>query len=775
MSGRRPPSYLGAFVLFVAVLAVAAGYTFWMMRAPAAVTADASVRPVAIGEAFTVRNVAQIRPSPATYARYASDDERWRAEARASWESLVAADRRGPPLPWRASDEQLVDDSVFVATTDGRLTDALGLLERWMAAHPGDLLRHLALARLYVRLDRSDDALAQYAMLLDAAPADRAARREYATALLWAQRYVPAAEQFTLLLAADPADRDASLGLARAFAWGGRAADAEPILARLWREQPPPGDTAVRTLLRAARGDLEPSARQALAWTREEPGFRPYRLALARALSRENRHAEAARVYDALLAESATVALLTEAAGARAGAGDSTGTAALLGRAVALAPADPAVRLRYAQALAWAGDRPAAIAEYTRLLARGEDAALLLARGQLYFIIGDERRALADLERSAALAPSYDAFVSVGDLYRWQGDTRRSRIAYTRALALRPRNARVLAALDDLRTAERALLASAVVPNETGVTSTSNFAEDNAGFRYMSTQLGYGRAVGRATTVSASVEQRRISQRSARARERYISGYAVGGGVQHVIRATLIAANAGVVRHALVRDVPYGSVAVSTGIGPTRVNARVATGPAYTELWSLRTLVDDAPDGEFRNRLLRARSVSGSVSLPVGRTALEVNGELLDLDDGNRRSSVAVAARQPIGTNGVRAVYSGGVLGFSETGRTYWDPERFVSQSLGVELARPVGRSVHVAVRALPGISRSTERLTLAPGVRPGSPDWAAQFSGGADVALRRQRWEATVSGGYGYGARGAGGDAGYQSLNGTLRVRADW
>ena len=767
---NRGIRYAIAFVGFVIALSLAAGSTFWLMR-PVAKPAGEAALPLESGDAFVVRNTALIRPSLETYARYDSADARWRAQALASWEALAAADRRGPPVPWQPSDQQVVDDSVFVLSSGGRLAEAAGVLERWLAVHPLDASRRLALARLYVRLQRTDDALAQYATALQTAPADRAARREYAAALLWAQRYAPAADQYARLVASDSGDRDALLGLGRALAWGGRPAEAEPILARLWREQP--GDTSVRGLLRIARANIDPSAAQAATWAQEDPGFRPYRLYLARALSRETRHAEAILAYDALLADSASVGLLTEAAGVRAAGGDSIGTARLLARAVSMAPDDDSLRVRYAQALAWSGDRAGAIGEYTRMLARGDNAALLLARGNLYLISGKEELALADLERSAAMQPSYEALASIGDLYRWRGDTRRAQSAYARALALRPDDARVLAALDDLRVMERALLASASMPSEAGWTSTSSYAEDNAGFLYLSTRLGRGVSVGRATTVSGSVEQRRISQRSALERERYITGYAIAAGAQHVVGPTLVSLNGGLARHALVGDIAYGALAVSTVVRKARVSARIATGPAYTELWSIRTLLWITPDQEVKSRPMAARSASGSVAIPIGNAVLDLTAEQLRLEDGNRRTSVNLAARQPI-ASGLRAVYSGGVLGFREAGGAYWDPERYTTHSAGVEFVRPVG-ALQVSVRALPGVSRSAERLTLAPGVRPDAPQWSRQFSGGADVALRRPTWEAAVSGGYGYGARGGGGQAGYQSLNGTLRVRATW
>ena len=69
---------------------------------------------------------------------------------------------------------------------------------------------------------------------------------------------------------------------------------------------------------------------------------------------------------------------------------------------------------------------------------------------------------------------------------------------------------------------------------------------------------------------------------------------------------------------------------------------------------------------------------------------------------------------------------------------------------------------------------RST-RLTWTLGAQPIGSSWAPQFTTGVDATYRGKLFEVTAGGGYGRGAPREGGGPGYQSLNGTLRVRIDW
>ena len=112
---------------------------------------------------------------------------------------------------------------------------------------------------------------------------------------------------------------------------------------------------------------------------------------------------------------------------------------------------------------------------------------------------------------------------------------------------------------------------------------------------------------------------------------------------------------------------------------------------------------------------------------------------------------------------------------YAGAGSTYWDPEQYVTHAVGIEYAVPVSSRVTVAARALGGVARATERFPLVPGIQAPRADWVPHLSGGIDATYRLPGWEITASGGYGRGAPRASGQPGYESLNGTLRVRAAW
>ena len=772
MRPQRKSSYAGAFLIAIIAVVLATGYTFWLMRpANAAVKESAGVVAAEVGDGFAVRNVAAIRPRPESYAVYAEEDRRWRERAVARMLTAMRTEAVGGA--WAMTPEQALDDSVFALARAERFAEAAELLRAWLATHPTDIDRAVTTARLLVQLNQLDESFALYERALAARMADRALRHEYAEALLWSGRHAPAAEQFARLVGGDDSDRAARLGLARALAWSSRAAEAEPYLARLWREEP--ADTSLRALLRATRANIEPSSAVARQWLESDNAHWMYKLALARAYVREGRHQDAAAAFDVALADSVSVELLSEAAGTRAAAGDSAGTAALLGRALALAPNDAAMRERYAQALAWAGERRAAITEYTRLLAMRDDAALRLARGQLHLLVGDESSALSDFERSVALAPSFDALAAIGDLYRWRGDLQRSRAAYTRALAMRPGDVRMLAGLALIRAAERVTYASGMTGDEPGVSVTGSYAEDNAGFLLLRTRLAYGFSAGRATTGSLGVEQRRISQRNPRDIERFVYGYSIGGALQHYFTNRVqVGIGGGIARHALVSDMGFGHVSASAPVGPVIFTLRASTGPAYPELWSLWTLVRQEAEAARSYEPMRARTMMASAAVPIGRATVEVTAERMRLGDGNARTSMNVSVRQPV-SRSVRLLYAAGTLGWNGASSTYWDPSNYTQHAIGVEFGRTVGSNVTVAARALAGVARSTERTIMAPGAQPIGSEWTPQFTTGVDATYRGKLFEVTAGGGYGRGAPREGGAPGYQALNGSIRIRIDW
>ena len=716
-------------------------------------------------DTFAVHGVADIAPNAAAYRRFAVEDSIWRARndlMLLRWQTSAGA-------VWHPSPRQVVLDSAFLLVGTGRLADAADLIGRWLAVNPHDADLRVERARLLAQAIRIEEALGEYVLALRDRPNDHRLREEYAAALLQARHYGPAAAEYRSLLAANGESISYRMGLARALAWGEQPRAADTVLTALARALP--GDTTVLAMLHSVRASFDPTASEAAAWVRGEPRFIPYRVAYARALVTEHRAIEAAAQFDTVLATEVTVALLREAAGARAAIPDSIGSARLLGRALALAPGDSSVRRAYAKALAWSGDRRAAIEQLSVLLRDRLDPDDLLMRGQLYLWSGDEQRAEPDLAASARLSPRPGTYLMLADMLRWRGQWRRARATYRQALALWPDDQALLAALALLDRQERLALAGRADGEVPGWIATMHHVEDNTGYLFLSAGIRRGFTVGRGTLLSAGAEQRRVSQRSPGGAERFLYGYALEGGAEQMFWRARLTARAGVARHALVRDMFYGSAELSVPVGPARVSLEVTDGPAYNTLMTTRALV---PGSEGRDavarRPLTGRSAQLAASAPIGNAEVYVSAGALRLSDGNERRSIQASVRLPIAPH-VAAIYSGGTLGYSQRSDAYWNPTRYVSNAAGLEVSvqKPTGFSG--AARVLPGYGRSAETVTLAgqAPLRAGARN-VPQLSASYEVGYQARRWRVLVDGSYGRGREG-----GYQSLTSSARVQVDW
>jgi Flp pilus assembly protein TadD len=759
----RGVRYAAGLLFTIVVLGSGAAYA--MRTLYAAIAHEHPLIKVEGDDQFTVTNPGAVRPRPKAYDAFAREDALWRA-------------RNAPPVPWWSLHEgpyvwhkpprQVVTDSAYALTQRGRLRDAAALLDGWLAVHPEDPDLLLDLARLRNALGDDAAAIRRYRELLALAP-NETARGELAAVLLDGRQYTAAAMEYRQLLALRPENRGYRLGLARALLWGEHGREAEAVLRSLALAAP--GDTVVRSLLHAARESYDPTADEANRWLLEEPSYTPYRLALARALAAAGRNREAATQFDLVLAADSELSVLREAAAAHGSIGDSTGAARLYGRAVSLAPADDSLRLQYAKALAWAGADGEAIEQYGVLIAHRPSAALLLARGEMYVWRGDYARGVADLRRSVALLPSYDGFALLGDVARWQGRFDESRAMYLRALALVPNDERVMLALADLRRMQTLYIAS-VGGAEEGWSTTGTYAEDNTGFLFLAGGMSGGVALDSSTVVGIGVEQRRVAQRSLRARTRYIDGFAADVRARRQIGAHLaLSANGGIARHALVHDIPFGGIALDWTSGRVSASLSLGRGPVYGSLMSLATLAPSLATPNGSGGPIVGRTATASVSVPIGRAALTVTGERLELSDGNARNLVSAAVRVPLAAN-VAAIYDGAVLGYAHSSDLYWDPRRYTSQAVGIEISGQPARGLSIAVRALPGIAQSQEPVGTTPAGSAAivSSRQVFQLSTGGELEYHAARWDATAGAGYG---RGRDGD--YQSLNGSFRIRVKW
>jgi len=127
---------------------------------------------------------------------------------------------------------------------------------------------------------------------------------------------------------------------------------------------------------------------------------------------------------------------------------NSRGIAALICAALALGwtaadaagPAGFDQKFLEARKLALSGQRDAAIAAYSELLAVSPaNADVLLGRGRVHAWMGNWPAAEADLTAATAAAPTYaDAWSALGDAYLWSGRPQRAVEAYARWSALAP-------------------------------------------------------------------------------------------------------------------------------------------------------------------------------------------------------------------------------------------------------------------------------------------------------------------------------------------------
>jgi len=82
-------------------------------------------------------------------------------QAKANGESL-------PPLVLKKSEDVL--QAAQLLEQEGDATASMKLLESWVKGRPQDIKARMALAQAYTRLDRNDDALAEYAVVLESNP-----------------------------------------------------------------------------------------------------------------------------------------------------------------------------------------------------------------------------------------------------------------------------------------------------------------------------------------------------------------------------------------------------------------------------------------------------------------------------------------------------------------------------------------------------------------------------------------------------------------------------
>jgi predicted Zn-dependent protease len=598
------------------------------------------------------------------------------------------------------------------------------------------------------------------------ASATTAVRGELATVLLQSGRYDEAAREFRLLLERDPNSYDYRLGLAKALAWGEHPRAAEGELELLAAKHP--GVAIIDSLLRSVRDAYDPRAAEAAGWVGNDPGYAPYRLALARALARERMSRLAIAQYDTLLSNPGRGAvpdratLLREMADSYVGAGDRLGGAARLVAALALTPNDTALRHTVAGMLVDAHRYADALAQYDTLMAASPSSPLLLERAQVELAAGDRRRAESDLQASVSARPSSAAYLLLGDLFRERGDYRGARSMYVAASQNTPREMRlpVAEALALLDREERPSLVGPVVGDDPGWRLGEQLSADNLGVAYSALSLRRTVAIASATRMSLEAEWRQLAEHNT-SRHVDLAGYgATVGGWQEVAYGPLLArlaADGGAVYHPLVGTFGQAHGALSAWLFAWQGAVESSIGPAYPSLFSVEALL---PGGAAQ--ALTERDVAFSLAGPLADADVGGRVERSFLSDGNHRTTIEATARYQLLPN-VYAVYSLSRVGFARRSTLYWDPAHYTANGLGLGYDRRRARGLSFSAQLLPAYASALESSPseAAPasnpdGVRgPLELSTAMQFGAEAELGYRAARWELASAASYGRGRAG--------------------
>lgn len=588
-----------------------------------------------------------------------------------------------------------------------------------------------------------------------------AVRAELASVLLQSGRYDEAAREYRALLTRNPSSWDYRLGLAEALAWGNHARDAERELEDLAARRR--GVPVVDSLLRLVRDAYDPTAADAAGWVAAEPGYAPYRVALARALVRERMPLLAIAQYDTLLAVPGRGVLpdrgtlLRELAGAYVAARNRIGGAKQL--LATMAPNDTATRHVAAALFADAHRYPEAKAQYDTLLLAGASGGVLVERARVRLALGDRAGAESDLWAAVADRPSASAYLLLGDLFRERGDYRGARSMYLAAAQGAPPEVRLplAAAIASLDREQRPALLVPTPGDDPGWRLAEDGAVDNQGVGYSVLSLDRTVPVASATRLSLGLEWRQMAQHAG-IRHVDAAGYgATIGAWQEVGYGPLLARLAldgGAVSHPLGGGYGQAHGTLTAWLHGWQAGLELATEPAYPSLFSVDALL---PAGGGRG--LVERDVAGSLGGPIGGIDLGGRVERSLFSDGNNRLSVDVSARYPILPN-VYVVYSGSRIAFAQRSSRYWDPASYSAHGLGLEYALRRARGLSFSARVLPTYAWSAEDSLAAFGFA-GDPSLARgpmvnvtamQFATDADLAYRAPRWELAGAASYGRG-----------------------
>ena len=161
------PRYAAWFAAVLGVLGVLAVYLIAGARSARPVTTSSSADTEAGAAGHLVPHIGdptRIQPSAEEYRRFAEADAEWRRRFAPPVTARRFASADGDA--WRPEPRDVVRDSVYALSQRGRLSDAIVVLEQWVASHPRDAGLLLELARLLNQVGRTDDSLVRYRQVL---------------------------------------------------------------------------------------------------------------------------------------------------------------------------------------------------------------------------------------------------------------------------------------------------------------------------------------------------------------------------------------------------------------------------------------------------------------------------------------------------------------------------------------------------------------------------------------------------------------------------------
>ena len=602
-------------------------------------------------------------------------------------------------------------------------------------------------------------------------------RAELAAVLLQSGRYAEAAREYRLLVEREPANRAYRLNLARALAWGNQPREAERLLAQLHREQPIDGTIA--SLLRSTRDAFEPRAAEAAAWVGEEPGYRPYRVALARALAREHLLGLAAAQYDTLLRSSdfgstpSITTLRLELADVYAHSGDWTTGARGLRELLAATPRDTALRHGLAILLSNGNDVRAALAQYDTLLTMTPSASFYVDRARLHLASDDEAAAQRDVTSALTIAPSREAYTLLADMHRRHGAYAEARMALQAALntpdtAGVPRR-EILAALGAVAREDRPGQLAPTIGDDAGWLVSLESASDNLGVWYSDLTARRAVTIDGGFVIAGGAEARSFRDRSAiSAVDTRAVGANLGISRDMVLGSVLarVGARGGLIQHQGLSALHEWELSGAAWLNAWELALVASEQAAYQTLFTASALVDPeaAPP-------IMERNLAATLGGPVGPADVAFTAERSHLSDGNIRLTTQAYTRLRLSRT-FYAVGAASSLRFADRSTRYWDPLSYVSTGLGVEVAARRTRGWSYAVRVIPGVAFSRELVRVIDTLETSPPDetmrhTAFQVLGGSDVTYRVKAFE--LGGSVTYG-RGRDGD--YQRFGGVLSLR---